>query len=354
MAGSDDEVDLPGVNEGWGASRDIVSIVSSPREIDVSRQTGLEWTGERFIPGYGGESLALEHIHRYQMAKNFCRNRRVLDLGCGQGYGSATLLGAGEAASLVAMDISPDAVAECLSHNVGISGAVADATVLPFAADAFDVVVCFEVIEHVYEPARLVMEIRRVLAPGGIFLVSTPNKSVYNAEQSEPNPYHLSEMELAEFRGLLESHFERVRMYAQRVVASSIIWPVDTPSVQRGALLSPGSADAPPYVVALCSDGDAASEVDDWSAFTNWTHESLQREAAARIHIAQIEATLVSLRDANLSAAERESAARAQLQRNDAEIESLRRACSDAVDRERVATERHALDAAVIEDLRRR
>ena len=74
-------------------------------EVSDAEQGQLPWTRDRFIPGEGGDIIALEHIHRYTVVQGLCRANAVLDLGCGSGYGASMLLGAG-AAKVVGVDIS--------------------------------------------------------------------------------------------------------------------------------------------------------------------------------------------------------------------------------------------------------
>ncbi len=281
----------------------------------------LPWTGERFIPGHGGEALGLEHEHRYEFVRRYSSGRRVLDLGCGHGYGSAILSAAG-ATAVVAADVAIEAVNRTVRGAPAVRGLVTSAMQLPIRSESFDLVVCMEVIEHVADPSSLVREARRVLGGDGIFVVSTPNKSVYNSPGLSPNPFHISEMELAEFRTLLEDEFGFVDLFAQRVVSASLLWPVDRRVPPSGELLSEPSA--PPYVVAICSKRPV--EVPGWSSYTRWTNEAADREEGARAYISELEATIAALAEANSAAAAREAAAGVQLKTDFEQIIELRSA----------------------------
>ncbi|MEZ4355414.1 MAG: class I SAM-dependent methyltransferase [Myxococcota bacterium] len=81
---------------------------------------------------------------------------------------------------------------------------------LPFADASFDAVVCFEAIEHVTEPERLVAEVRRVLRAPALFVVSTPDRRLYTERAGHRNPHHVCELTRSEFETLLRRRFEHV------------------------------------------------------------------------------------------------------------------------------------------------
>jgi len=176
-----------------------------------------EFTGERVVPGQVDDNLWNEHFARYAFATRLCRGRRVLDLGCGTGYGSEEM--AGLAGRLTSIDISPDAVstARSFSKRRNIDFAAADAGRLPFRNASFDLVVAFEVIEHLADWPKMLSEVRRVLSSGGQFIVSTPNKLYYAESRADsgPNPYHEHEFEYEEFRHALETEFSHVALFLQ-------------------------------------------------------------------------------------------------------------------------------------------
>lgn len=187
-----------------------------------------EFTGERVIPGQVDIDLWNEHLSRYAFAARLARRKRVLDVGCGAGYGSAEL--ANSAISVTGIDISADAIAYATEHYVrpNLIYQQARAAQLPFPDASFDLVVAFEVIEHLTDWERLIAEARRVLSPGGQFVVSTPNKAYYaeTRQQSGPNPYHEHEFEFDEFKQALEQHFQHTLLFTENHADSIVFRPV--------------------------------------------------------------------------------------------------------------------------------
>jgi SAM-dependent methyltransferase len=143
----------------------------------------------------------------------------VLDAGCGVGYGTALLVRAGATAA-TGVDLDPDAVADAAREHGGVADFVeGDLLALPFPNGAFDLVSCFEAIEHVADPHRALDELARVLAPGGLLLVSSPNRGLY----PEGNPFHLHELTAQELEDALRARFAQVRLHRQDAHAASLV-----------------------------------------------------------------------------------------------------------------------------------
>ena len=186
-----------------------VAVVFRSRKIQKQAMTGgkktmLEDTGERYLPWLEDASMNYEHLHRYAYAAEFVQNKRVLDLACGEGYGSYLL--ARRAAAVVGIDIDKQTVKHArnkyLKSNLDFK--VGSITDIPIEGNnVFDVVVCFEAIEHVEEHENLLKEVKRLLTPAGLFIVSTPNKRTYSDETQFSNPFHLHELYFDEFKELL-------------------------------------------------------------------------------------------------------------------------------------------------------
>ncbi len=174
-----------------------------------------EFTGERVIPGQVEDDLWAEHIARYAFATRFADGKRVLDLGCGTGYGTAEL--AKYAFEAVGVDISREAIDYAKAHYRNARYVEVPATELPFEPASFDVVVSFELIEHLSDWRPLLAQVKRVLHPGGLFIVSTPNKLYYAEARgaSGPNPFHEHEFEHAEFAAAMHEYFPHVKLALQ-------------------------------------------------------------------------------------------------------------------------------------------
>jgi len=186
----------------------------------------LEFTGERFVPGIAGE-IAHEHWHRYAFARRWIDGKRVLDVACGEGYGSALLSDA--AAQVVGVDIAEEAVAHAraaYATRPNLRFEHGSATALPLPDASVDVVVSFETIEHLAGPdqPRMVAEIARVLSADGVLVLSAPNPVEYTQATGYRNPFHLHEPEREELDALLAPLFPFRHWYGQRRYFGSAIW----------------------------------------------------------------------------------------------------------------------------------
>ena len=186
-----------------------------------------EFTGERVIPGQVEPDLWNEHMARYHFASRLARQKRVLDVACGAGYGAAELAQA--ARSVTGIDVALEAAqyADGHYHRANTRFLAASAEALPFRDASFDLIVAFEVIEHLQDYKALLHEARRLITPAGQLIVSTPNKLYYQESraQSGPNPYHVHEFEFEEFRQLLQAVFPHVLLFFQNHTSSVTFQP---------------------------------------------------------------------------------------------------------------------------------
>ena len=151
----------------------------------------LECTGERYLPWLEATTTGYEHLHRYAYATQFVKDKTVLDLASGEGYGSYLL--AGTASSVVGIDIDRDAVRHASNKYIRENLQFRLGSILEIPVEGrhlFDVIVCFEALEHVEDHHQLLKEVKRLLLPNGLFIVSTPNKWAYTDEPKYKNPLH--------------------------------------------------------------------------------------------------------------------------------------------------------------------
>ncbi|MDA7417772.1 glycosyltransferase [Xenophilus arseniciresistens] len=248
----------------------------------------MEFTGERYMPTEDGE-LRYEHMHRYVWAAQFVQGKAVLDIASGEGYGSAVL--ADSAASVVGVDISETAVAHARAAytakgNLRYLQGSADA--IPCESASFDVVVSFETIEHLATQQEMISEIRRVLKPEGMLIISSPNKKTYSDDRAYSNEFHVKELYFDEFDALLKQQFRRVSYLGQRFVTLSTLLPASSSQATYEALgLRDGQAQPgtpaglePLYFVAVCDQGEGPELPLTPSAFFDASFDIYARQQA--------------------------------------------------------------------------
>lgn len=186
----------------------------------------IEFTGERFVPTEHGV-IRQEHLHRYAWCLPLVQGRDVLDVASGEGYGSAML--ASRARSVRGVDISQEAVDHATARYAAVSNLTymqGSAAAIPLVDDSVDVVVSFETIEHLMEQEEMMAEIRRVLRPDGVLVMSSPNKEVYSDRAGYHNDFHVKELYQAEFLALVGRHFPASRLCGHRMAVCSTITPL--------------------------------------------------------------------------------------------------------------------------------
>lgn len=178
------------------------------------------------MPGMEGDG-ATEHLHRYVLARQLATGLDVLDIACGEGYGSAML--AQVARSCIGIDIDLESVTHAKNkyQAANLEFHHGECAHLPLDDACVDLVVSFETIEHHDQHSEMMREIRRVLRPDGVLLISSPNKPEFNRDRFEPYPFHVKELDYNEFDALLRTEFSKVEFYGQRSLTGSLVAPLD-------------------------------------------------------------------------------------------------------------------------------
>jgi SAM-dependent methyltransferase len=175
--------------------------------IDVEDPTtprSLHLTGERTVPGIPEENYWFRrHEIAYRFAASLVAGKRVLEVGCGEGYGTALL--AASASDVVGIDYDALTIAHAATTYPQARFVRANLAALPAPSRSVDVVLTLQVIEHVWNHPEFVRECLRVLVPGGMLCVSTPNRLTFSPGLEKPtNPFHTVEFTAAELAALLE------------------------------------------------------------------------------------------------------------------------------------------------------
>lgn len=182
------------------------------------------FSGERLIPQNSPKRLLDDHLARYDFACNFVKNKTVLDIACGVGYGARILSEAG-AQRVFAVDICAEAIDYANEHYA--------TTNIEFILDdiksyrtkqKFDVITCFETIEHIKDYNSALRTLSNLLDDFGVLLISTPNRCITSPNSkslNDPpkNKFHHFEFSIQEFIKILQDHgfkIDNKKIYGQR------------------------------------------------------------------------------------------------------------------------------------------
>ena len=184
----------------------------------------LQDSGERMIPPQEGEiSVVFEH-HKftYDVTAERCADKDVLDVGCGTGYGADIL--ANHARTVTGIDYHIPALKysekSYSAENTAYSGM--EAVSLAFKDDCFDIATSFQVIEHISDVHKFLKELKRVVKPGGLIFISTPNVSD-KAKKSSNNSFHVNEMSYYDLKQLLTSEFNSFEIEGQTYSSGGVL-----------------------------------------------------------------------------------------------------------------------------------
>lgn len=164
-------------------------------------------TGER-LEFYDFSDVTVEHLHRYAIANELVRDKVVLDIASGEGYGSFIL--SKYASKVIGVDIDKETVFNAqkkyLSNNLNYILGSADN--IPVDSNSVDVVVSFETIEHHDQHDEMFFEIKRVLKSDGILIMSSPDKKYYSDIPKFQNKFHVKELYFEEFKDMVNKNFK--------------------------------------------------------------------------------------------------------------------------------------------------
>jgi 2-polyprenyl-3-methyl-5-hydroxy-6-metoxy-1,4-benzoquinol methylase len=188
----------------------------------ISPGEPLELLGEQRTSAAAGE-VKHEHYHRYFFALQFCEEKAVLDVASGEGFGSA-LLGK-VAQKVLGIDLSPEAVARASRNyrSERVSFAVADYAAIPLSDASVDVVVAVETLGHIADPGMFFHEIKRILRPEGMLVISMSNAKVH--KDLATGLSQVKELDADAFNAILSEHFSNYRLLRQWSVIGSAILP---------------------------------------------------------------------------------------------------------------------------------
>ena len=223
----------------------------------------MNFTGERYLPSIQG-AIKYEHLHRYALCMDFIKDKTVLDIASGEGYGSALL--AEKAKFVFGVDIDLDSIEKSNTKykefpNLHFIHGACES--IPIEENSIEVVTSFETIEHHEKHHEMLIEIKRVMKSDGILIISSPNREIYSDKFNSSNPFHVKELYLKELEELLNLYFKNVEIFGQRLITSSMISSLKRTSKTSYAAYIYNSGnllhqvfnpDSPLYFVAICSD----------------------------------------------------------------------------------------------------
>jgi 2-polyprenyl-3-methyl-5-hydroxy-6-metoxy-1,4-benzoquinol methylase len=219
-----------------------------------------KYTGER-LETFILTRDAVDHLHRYAIAKTYVKNKKVLDIACGEGYGSNLL---SETASVVfGVDIAADAIekAKLKYKKENLLFKRGSTSAIPLEDCSVDVVISFETIEHHNKHEEMMAEIKRVLKPSGIAMVSTPDKHYYSDVRNFKNKFHIKELYKDDFIALMAKNFSNLQVLNQQYVNGNSVIQDEEIAVKmkfyNGSFLKIiEEKSVPMYLIGVASNSD--------------------------------------------------------------------------------------------------
>lgn len=176
-----------------------------------------KWTGER-LETFIFTRDTIDHLHRYAITSKYTKDKVVLDIASGEGYGSNLISKNAKYVYGVDIDTNTIALAKTKYHGDNLEFIVGSTNLIPLQNNSVDVVVSYETIEHHDEHEQMMIEIKRVLKPDGVLLISTPDKYYYSDIRNFNNKFHVKELYKNEFSNLISDYFKKVQLLNQTFV----------------------------------------------------------------------------------------------------------------------------------------
>ncbi len=250
----------------------------------------MKFTGERMVPAENaGDYIYLDHLCRYHFAARFCKDKYVVDAACGAGF-CTHLLALNHAKFVLGMDISREAVQYSIENfkHENNRFIVGDILSQPIQTGLADLAVAFEILEHIELHDKFIRELKRIMKPGGMLLISTPDIDHYKID----NAFHVRELTYSQFTALLKSFFKNVLILNQSALYASVIQAAgslerDAPDGDRSFIPQNLPALGPElrygrFNLAICSD-DPLPDIEPLLLFDPDPWENLRTEVL-RVH----------------------------------------------------------------------
>lgn len=218
------------------------------------------WTGER-LETFIFSRDSIEHLHRYAIVSDYIKDKIVLDIASGEGYGSNIM--SKKAKFVYGVDIDNTTVQEAkLKYKKdNLEFLIGSASDIPIEDNSIDVVVSFETIEHHDKHDEMMNEIKRVLKPNGLLIISTPDKLYYSDKRNFNNQFHIKELYKQEFTDLILKSFNNIQLLTQMFVNGNSIIQDDKINSEP-QIFSGNYSDIidllvdPLYIIAIASDNN--------------------------------------------------------------------------------------------------
>jgi len=201
----------------------------------------------------------INHLHRYALVNNYIKNKIVLDIASGEGYGSNLVSEYAEYVYGVDIDDETIQKAQKKYKKTNLEFILGSAASIPLEDNSVNVVVSFETIEHHNQHNQMLEEVKRVLKPDGLFIVSTPDKHFYSDLRNYNNPFHVKELYKSEFESLINNHFKNYQLLSQSYLNgnSVVLDHKNRKEIEfyKGNFIEvKNTISNPHFLIAICSD----------------------------------------------------------------------------------------------------